>query len=80
MRSNSLAIQTVMVLDHLRTGPITPRQALDLYGIFRLGARIYDLRQAGHHIITMMIKNENGNMYAEYHLLQQAPRDTADAA
>ena len=75
MRSfgQNIAAQNVMILDHLITiGPITPRQALDLYNCFRLGARIYDLRQAGHNIITMRVDNEFGNSYAEYHLLAQA--------
>ena len=43
--------QTQMILNHLKSfGSITPRDALDLYGCMRLGARIYDLRKAGHSI------------------------------
>ena len=66
--------QNAMVFAHLRTDSITPREALDLYGIFRLAARIFDLRQAGHQIITLRVRNSEGNPYAEYHMLQQAPR------
>jgi hypothetical protein len=34
-----------MVLEHLKTyGSITPLEAQELYGIMRLGARIWDLR------------------------------------
>jgi len=37
--------QNLMVLKHLdRYGQINPKQADRLYGIMRLGARIYDLR------------------------------------
>ena len=43
--------QTQMILNHLKSfGSITPRDALELYGCMRLGARIYDLRKAGHSI------------------------------
>lgn len=65
-------IQNELVLDHLRSKPITPRTALRLYGCFRLAARIHDLRQDGHQIITRKVLNEEGNPYAEYHLLRQA--------
>ena len=35
--------QTEMILNHLKTkGRITPLEALNLYGCFRLGARVYD--------------------------------------
>lgn len=37
--------QRERVLEHLKTyGSITPRKADELYGIMRLGARIWDLR------------------------------------
>ena len=70
--SNSIPLQNQQVLDHLRGGPITPIEALNLYGCFRLGARIYELRQAGHNILTRMVTNDYGNPYAQYHLLAQA--------
>lgn len=47
--------QNDAVLKHLKKRPITPIQALRLYGIFRLGARILELRQAGHTISTEII-------------------------
>jgi Helix-turn-helix domain len=74
MRGDNTAIQNVMVLEHLLSAPITPIEALNLYGCFRLAARIYDLRQAGNEIITMRVINGEGNPYAEYHLLRQAQR------
>ena len=42
-----------MILSHLkRFGSIEPLTALRDYGIYRLGARIADLRQEGYNIIT----------------------------
>lgn len=49
--------QNVVVLDHLKkVGPITPLEALRLYGIMRLGARIYDLRGSGHLITSTPVR------------------------
>jgi len=40
--------QNLMVLDHLKTGKeLTPLEALNSYGCFRLAARVYDLKQSG---------------------------------
>ena len=61
--------QDEKILDHLKSGkPITPIDALNLFGCFRLSARIFNLRQDGHNIITKNITNE-GKTFAEYHLL-----------
>jgi sigma54-dependent transcription regulator len=48
--------QTDLLLDRLRCGPITPREALRELGIMRLGARIYDLKSAGHTISRELVK------------------------
>ena len=67
--------QTDLILLHLTTGkPITPLVALHLYGCFRLGARINDLRKDGYPIETEII-HENGKYFASYFLRQE----TADA-
>ena len=43
---------------HLEKGwPITPKGAWDGYGIYRLGARIYELRQEGMAIQTELVKD-----------------------
>lgn len=43
--------QNEKILRYLQIhGSITPLDALELYGCMRLGARIYDLRKAGHSI------------------------------
>jgi len=60
--------QYAKIRDRLESGKsITPLQALRLYGCFRLGARVYDLRQAGMNIKTETIKR-NGKQYAKYTL------------
>ncbi len=64
--------QKEMVLDHLKQGPITPLDALNLYGCFRLGAIIFDLRKEGWDITTENVKNPNGKTFAKYHLIAKA--------
>lgn len=45
--------QKTVILEHMRRfGSIEPLTALRDYGIYRLGARIGDLRAEGHNIIT----------------------------
>jgi hypothetical protein len=45
------------LLRYLNTGrSVTAMTALDLWGIFRLAARIYQLKQRGHHIESHTIK------------------------
>ena len=40
--------QKEIVLQHLKLyGSITPKDAMNIYGIMRLGARIYDLKGEG---------------------------------
>lgn len=44
--------QTAMVLRHLReVGSLSPWEALREYGIMRLGARVWDLKRAGHNVV-----------------------------
>lgn len=56
------------ILEHLKiSGPITPLEALNLYGSFRLSAIIFNLRAEGHDIETKMIER-NGKHFALYAL------------
>lgn len=65
--------QNRMILNHLRKEKtITPLEALRLYGVFRLSARIYDLKDAGHVIATNIIKVGNGKRVGQYRLLKAA--------
>ena len=66
MKTNKTMSQCDRILIHLQSGKtINPLQALNLYGCFRLGARIYDLKQAGFDIDSRLV-HENGVQYAEY--------------
>ena len=58
--------QLTQIKAHLERGQrITPLGALDLYGCFRLGARIYDLKKSGYPIEKRMIQIGEKH-YAEY--------------
>jgi len=60
--------QSEQILRHLReVGPLTPLDALNLFGCFRLGARIYDLKAEGHDIQTELV-HVNGKAFARYWL------------
>ena len=64
--------QRLRILAHLRSGKsITPLEALNLYGCFRLGARIWDLRNEGYDIGMELVKNQNGKRFACYYLQNQ---------
>lgn len=60
--------QTIQIKEHLLSGKsITPMDALNLFGCFRLGARIFDLKRDGLNIKTEMVER-NGKRFAEYRL------------
>ncbi|PIT18271.1 helix-turn-helix domain-containing protein [Snodgrassella alvi] len=63
--------QTSQILEYMRAGnSITPLDALRKFGCMRLGARIYDLKQDGYVINTLMVKDEkSGRRYARYSLV-----------
>ena len=52
--------QTKLLLEHLKTHKgITAAEALRMYGVGRLAARVSDLRERGHKIITVDTKSRN---------------------
>lgn len=54
------AVQARMILEHMQTiGPITRAEAMDIYGVGNVTARITDLRKAGHQIQTIKTKGVN---------------------
>ena len=62
--------QEKQILDHLKRGQtITPLDALKLYGCFRLGARIWDLKRQGESIGVRTIHTLTGKHIAEYYLI-----------
>ena len=63
--------QTAMILKALKKGrKLTPLDALSEFGCFRLGARCFDLKQAGHNIVTTMVKSSTGKRFASYELVK----------
>jgi hypothetical protein len=60
--------QCGQILEHLQSGKtITPLEALNMFGCFRLGARCWDLKKTGYDIKTRMAE-KNGKRFAEYYL------------
>ena len=59
-----------LVLDALLDGDsITPMDALDKYGCFRLAAVIYDIKKDGYKVKTTIVRNKlSGKRYAKYSL------------
>lgn len=61
--------QANAILKHMQDGNgITPMDALNLCGCFRLSARIADLRKRGYDIISEKVKVDGGKYVARYHL------------
>lgn len=71
--------QNKEILDHLKSGKtITPTEALDKFGCFRLGARIKNLRKKGEtegfDIITTIEWNAaRTKRWAKYHYVESEP-------
>lgn len=63
--------QTQWILEALQRGPLTPLDALNGCGCFRLAARVRDLRAEGHHIDTTHLTLPNGKTVAQYHLIER---------
>ena len=56
MKGSMQAILRYLV-EHPLTG-LTSSQAFELFGVTRLSARIYDLRNKGYHIDTLMMEGK----------------------
>ena len=70
----------VRILDHMKKhGSITSMEAFHEYGITRLASRIFDLRELGYDIATLMMDGENkygeAVKYAKY-VLRGEPNGT----
>lgn len=58
------------IRDYLKLGySITPLEALEIFGCFRLSAIIYSLKKEGLQFHTELIKNKYGNKFAKYSLI-----------
>ena len=62
--------QCDQILQMLKRGPVTPMDALNKAGVFRLAARVNDLRNQGHTIHTDMIE-DGDKRYASYRLVKR---------
>jgi len=65
--------QQTMVLNHLKSQPLTPLVALKKYGTMRLAAIVFNLRDEGHNIKTKIVNvgsQRNAKYVAEYSLLK----------
>ena len=61
--------QSKEILKALEAGErITPIDALNRFGCFRLSGRIKDLKNLGHDIKCHIVKGPNGKHYGEYYL------------
>ena len=61
--------QEQMILSALRKGrKLTPLDALAEFNCFRLGGRIFNLRQQGWNIKTDMVSSSSGKTFAQYRL------------
>ena len=61
--------QNQKILNHLKTGAhITPLEAMGLFGVFRLAARIFELRNQGYNIETDVQSDGTGRTYSRYRL------------
>lgn len=69
--------QNEIVLRHLRENPdgITPWDAMNMYGIMRLGARVWELKDHGYCIEKHTVQKKRGKKtvrYARYILKEGA--------
>lgn len=66
--------QSENILAHLMEGhPITPLDALEQYGCFRLASVIHNLRRDGYTILTRTVSNKYGKTFASYKLDKEKP-------
>lgn len=58
--------QEQSILHHLKSkGPLTPLEALNLYGCLRLAAVVHSLKAKNHQIISNSVRR-NGKSFAQY--------------
>ncbi len=64
--------QNEQILAALKRGPLTPLEALERFGCFRLAARVGELREQGHSIGVEKVTTPTGKHIARYWLARQA--------
>ena len=69
--------QNEIVLHHLQQGKeLTPLESLKEYGIMRLGARAYDLKQMGYDVRMKMVSNGKKHFASYYIPKEQYVQET----
>lgn len=66
-KSIKLKSQNLQVLTWLRGNTLNPKQAIKLFKIYRLSARIYDLRKEGYNIKSIRQRHISGAGNVGYH-------------
>jgi len=62
--------QTTQILWYLKEGKtLTPIDALNMFGCFRLGARIFDIKKMGFNISSKLITTSTNKVVSEYKLI-----------
>ena len=60
------------ILNYLQQGySITPIQALEKFGCFRLSGRIFSLKKQGYNISSELVKDNNGKRFSKYTLKEE---------
>ncbi len=61
--------QNDAILAYLQAGgTLTPLDALERFGCFRLGARVWDLKERGYNIVSERLTVPGGKVVAKYSL------------
>jgi hypothetical protein len=60
--------QNEQILAALKNGPLTPMDALARYGVFRLAARVGELRERGYPVAVEKHRTPTGKFVARYSL------------
>lgn len=77
MPATEIESQCDQILAHLKEGKtISPMEALRQFGCFRLGARIWDLKQDGY-VIGRDLECDGHKRWARYKLLKTGRRAAA---
>jgi len=70
---NTNPTQAELILNHLQEcGFITPLDALNLYGSFRLAARVHELKKQGYPIKSVPWTTPGGAIVSKYVLVGQS--------
>ena len=64
--------QEQQILEYLQAGnSLTPLEALRKFGVFRLGARCWELKHQGYNIKSELVKGDNNKHFARYSLVDE---------